>query len=117
MFTRVVILIKEDALNTLHLSNIFTDKFNQISFSARPLSKIFEVKSKNVDLGESVEKIKGEMLGEDIDVNFNYRYIVEAFQSIHSDSVKFSFSGVQKPLVIKGISDENFLYLVMPMNR
>ncbi len=116
-FTTEVFLMKEDILNVLHLSNIFSDKFNQISFSAHPKNKLFEVRSKNIDLGESVEKLDADISGEDIDVNFNYRYIIDAFQSINSDNVKFSFSGVQKPLVIKGVSDESFLYLVMPMNR
>ena len=109
-FTTEALLMKEDILNVLHLSNIFSDKFNQISFSAHPKNKLFEVRSKNIDLGESLEKLNVEISGEDIDVNFNYRYIIEAFQSINSESVKFSFSGMQKPLVIKGVSDESFLY-------
>ncbi len=111
------ILLKEDIVNTLHLANIFTDKFSQISFSVRPKNKTFEIKSQNTDTGASVERVESALSGEDLEISFNYRYIADAFQSIHSDSVSFSFSGTQKALIIKGISDPSFMYLAMPMNR
>lgn len=110
-------ILKEDLVNTLHLANIFTDKFNQVSFSINPKGKVFEIKSKNSERGESDERVSAALTGEDLDINFNYRYIADAFQSIHSDSVSLSFGGAQKPLVIRGISDNSFMYLVMPMNR
>ena len=112
-----VVLLKEDIVNTLHLSTLFSDKFNQISFSIHPKNKIFEIKAKNNDVGDSVEKIDAALTGEDLDINFNYRYIVDSFQSIHTDSVALSFNGLQKPLVMRGVGDQNCLYLVMPMNR
>ena len=39
------------------------------------------------------------------------------FQSIDSDSISLSFNGLNKPMVIRGVSDKTFTYLVMPMNR
>jgi DNA polymerase-3 subunit beta len=110
-------ILKEDIMNTLHVSNIFTDKFNKISFSIQPKSKIFEIRSKNSDLGDSAEKVSAAITGDELDIDFNYRYLTDAFQSLHADSVSFAFSGLQKPLVIRGVGDQSFLYLVMPMNR
>jgi DNA polymerase III sliding clamp (beta) subunit (PCNA family) len=55
--------------------------------------------------------------GEEIEINFNHKYIIDCFQSIDSDSVSLSFNGLNKPMVIKGVSDKSFTYLVMPMNR
>jgi len=52
-----------------------------------------------------------------VDINFNHRYIADCFQSIDSDSVSISISGANKPLVMRGMSDKSFSYLVMPMNR
>ncbi len=110
-------VLKEDIVNALHLANIFTDKFNQVSFGVHPKNKLFELKSRNAETGESVEKVHASLSGEDLDINFNYRYIADAFQSIQSDSVTFAFSGMQKPLIMRGTTDTSFLYLVMPMNR
>jgi DNA polymerase III sliding clamp (beta) subunit (PCNA family) len=53
-----------------------------------------------------------------MEINFNYKYLIDGFQSIHADSVTLLLNGLNKPVVIKPISgDQSFLYLVMPMNR
>ena len=75
------------------------------------------MKTKNNTVGENVNKIDAVIDGEDINVNFNYKYIVDCLSSIVSDSVSLTFNGVNKPLIIKGESDKTFTYLVMPMNR
>ena len=49
-------------------------------------------------------------------MNFNYKYIIDCFQSVLTDSVSFEMSK-NKPMVIKGVGDPSFLYLVMSMNR
>lgn len=116
-FVTEVILLKGDILNSLHLVNVFTDKFGQVSFSIKTKNKTFEISAKNSDIGEGREKIEASISGGDLDISFNYKYIIDLFQSLHSDSVTLSFSGPQKPLVVRGISDKSFTYLVMPMNR
>lgn len=112
-----VIILKQDIINSLKLSNIFSDNFNQINIKVVPGKRLFQVRTKNIDVGESVNVIDSTVEGEDIDINFNHRYITDCLSSIESDSVFLTFNGVSKPLVIKGVSDKSFTYLVMPMNR
>ena len=45
------------------------------------------------------------------------RNILDVFQSILNDSVSISFTEPNRPIIIKGIQDNNFLYLLMPTNR
>jgi len=52
-----------------------------------------------------------------LDIAFNHKYLLDSLQSIKSDSISLSFAGIGKPLVVSGISDNTFMYLVMPMNR
>jgi DNA polymerase-3 subunit beta len=75
------------------------------------------VEAKNNDVGEYKDVIKAKNTGEDIELNFNSKYINDCFQSISSESVVLSFAGVGRPLIIQGNSDNSFLYIVMPMNR
>jgi N6-L-threonylcarbamoyladenine synthase len=49
--------------------------------------------------------------------NFNYKYITDCFQSIDTDSLNLEFNGLNRPLVIRGVNDKSFLYLVMPINK
>jgi DNA polymerase-3 subunit beta len=116
-FKTEVIVLKQDLINILKLSNIFSDSFNQINIRVSPKDKTLEIKSKNSSVGENINKLSATITGEEIEINFNHKYIIDCFQSIDSDSISLSFNGLNKPMVIKGISDKSFTYLVMPMNR
>jgi DNA polymerase-3 subunit beta len=116
-FKTEVIVLKQDFINSLKLANIFSDSFNQVSMTIHPSEKIFGLKTKNSDIGENNNKVDATFSGEDVDINFNYKYIVDCFQSIDSDSVSLQFNSLNRPMVIRGIGDKSFMYLVMPMNR
>jgi len=112
------ITLKQDLLNALKISNIFSDKFNQVHVTIDPKGKIFEVQTKNSDIGENKTNVDAALTGEKMEINFNYKYITDCFQSVDADSVSLQLSGINKPMVIRPISgDQTFMYLVMPMNR
>ncbi|MDP3962814.1 MAG: DNA polymerase III subunit beta [bacterium] len=111
------VLLKHDLVNALKISNIFSDKFNQINIKIIPEAKVCEIKTKNSDVGENLTALDAVVTGEAVDINFNYKYIIDCFQSIDSDSVNLIFNGMHKPLVISPVSDNTFRYIVMPMNR
>lgn len=110
-------ILKQDAMNALKVSNIFSDKFNQITLSINPKEKKIKLYAKNNDVGENTTSVDGALSGEQVDLNVNYKYVFDCFQSIHQDSVVFRSNGSNKPLVIQGSGDTSFTYLVMPMNR
>lgn len=112
-----VIVLKQDFVNTLKLSNVFSDKFNQINIKVDPSSKKCQIRTKNNDVGENTTMLDSTITGEAVDINFNYKYIIDCLQSIDSDSVSLVFSGLNKPVVITPVSDTSFRYIVMPMNR
>lgn len=112
-----VVLMKNDILSTLRLSTIFADKFFQINFSVDTPRKIVTIDSKNNDVGSSTSSIDAVITGENIEVSFNLRYFLDVFQSITSDSVVISFTDINKPIIIRGINDTSFLYLLMPTNK
>ncbi len=114
--TRVTAL-KQDVAGAVKVATIFSDKFNKISIKAAPKEKLFEFATKNADVGENTTKIEAVIVGEEIAINFNYRYITDCFQSIESDSLNFDFNGLTRPLIIRGASDNSFTYLVMPINK
>ena len=116
-FTTNIVVLKGDLVNALKVTNVFVDTFNQVRFSIAPKAKKLELTAKNGDVGENTFSLPGVLEGVDISVGFNYRYITDCFQAIDSDSFSLEFAGVNKPLVIKGVSDNSFTYLVMPMNR
>ena len=112
-----VVILKQDLLTTLKKAQIFSDKFGQITLHIYPEKKTLTISARNSDVGEIFDSLDAAITGEDLDISFNHKYLIDVFQSINSDSLILSFAGAGKPLIIKGISDNSFIYLVMPMNR
>jgi len=115
--TSKAVLLKQDLINSLKTSLIFSDTFNQLTLKLSPKSKTFEIESKNATVGESTHSVDSVLEGEDISINVNHRYFTDCFQSINTDSISLNFSGVSKPIIVQGVGDASFLYLVMPMNQ
>jgi len=110
-----IVMLKQDLLNALKLSNIFSDKFNQVNLTIK--GKIFELSSANNDIGENKTYLDAAITGEDIELGFNYKYFLDCFQSITTDSISIKLFGVSSPIVISPVNDSSFIYLIMPMNR
>jgi len=117
-FSTEIVILKQDLINALKVSNIFSDKFNQVHLSIDPKAKTFKIQTKNSDIGENSTSVEASLNGDAIEINFNYKYIADCFQSIDADSLSLQFSGNNRPMVIRPISgDQSFMYLAMPMNR
>jgi DNA polymerase-3 subunit beta len=111
------VLLKQDLLNALKLSNIFSDKFNQVNLTIKPKEKIFELSSASANVGENKTHLEGALSGEAVELGFNYRYFLDCFQSITTDSLTVKLHGGASPMVITPVSDNSFTYLIMPMNK
>ena len=116
-FVSEITVLKQDLLNSFKTSSVFSDSFNHTKFIVHSEDKSIEIITKNNDVGENSSSINGSVTGGSLDINFNYKYIMDALVSINSDSLTLSFSGVNKPMVMKPVGGNSFLYLLMPMNR
>ncbi len=116
-YSATVTLLKNDLINAIKVSNIFSDTLNQVKFKVSIAEKSIIIESKNGEIGEYKEKINASVVGDDLEINFNSKYIIDCMQSIVSESITLGFGGIGRPLVITGVSDKSFTYLVMPMKR
>jgi DNA polymerase-3 subunit beta len=108
-------LLKQDIMNALKVTNLFSDKFNRVDVSVDVSGKKFSIEARNSSVGENQTVIDASLTGKKIDCGFNQKYILDCFQSLKQDSIVFRFSGEGRPLVIHGMSDQSFMYLVMPL--
>ncbi len=107
--------LKEDLVRTFKKTNIFLNKFRQVSLTMT--DKSLTIASQNSEIGHTTNTIKAETDGEDITLNFNQQYIMDPLPHIQDDSIKMSFAGIGRAMVMKGVSETSFRYLVMPMNK
>lgn len=115
--TTEAVLLKSELIRALKLSQIFSDRLNQINLKILPAEKLFEFNSKNTEVGETTTKIEATLTGESLEVSFNARYLLDSFQSLMADNVTLRGNGRNKPIIVQGVGDNTFTYLMMPLNR
>lgn len=110
-------VLKQDFSQALKLSSLFSDSLNQVTISLDVPKKTLGIFTKNNEVGESRQVIKGAAEGESITMSFNHRYIFDCLQSIDGESIILKIAGAGRPMLITPASHNSFTYLVMSMNR
>ncbi len=110
-------VLKSDFAEVLRKARIFSGADQHVGLHLYPSRKIFSATAQSADVGEMSDSIDAALSGEDLDINFHIGYVSDCFSSIPSDSIVLGFSGPTRPIVIRGVSDMSFTYIVMPLNR
>lgn len=112
-----MIVLKSELQSVLKNITVFSDKFNQVDIEIDPTNKKSTFFSQNNETGKIVTQVESVLQGEKIETRINHRYIHDAMVSFSTDSLSFSFTEANRPIIMKGIGDNSFTYLVMSMNR
>jgi DNA polymerase-3 subunit beta len=67
------------------------------------------------DVGGETEHVPADYRGEDMVIAFNSRYLNDGVAAVIGDEVTLDVLDPLKPGVIRGVGDESFLYLLMPV--
>lgn len=112
---RKAILVREAFLSALRrVSLLSAEKGKGVKFVFTPGN--LEISARNPDLGEAQEKFEIEFGGkEQFAIAFNARYIIDILSVIKAEKVTFEFNDELSPGIIKPVSEEKHLSLVMPM--
>ncbi|OGG48780.1 DNA polymerase III subunit beta [Candidatus Kaiserbacteria bacterium RIFCSPHIGHO2_02_FULL_54_11b] len=110
-------VLKNDFAEMLRKARVFSGNDQHVGLHIYPKRKIFSATARSAEVGEMSDSIDAALSGGDLDINFHIGYLADCLTIIESDSITLSFAGAGKPLVIRGVSDASFMYLVMPLNR
>jgi DNA polymerase III subunit beta len=73
------------------------------------------ITSDNPDLGEVREEVDAEYNGDNIAIGFNPKYVVELLGQMSSDQITIALGGELDPGLIRPVSSDEYLGVVMPM--
>ena len=116
-FAAEATLLRKDFEAALRRAAVFSDAFQKVRLSFETKGKRITVSSRNTDTGESAEGVPASVSGDPLELSFNHRYLASPLPLISSESVTLSAAGIGRPLLVRGVGDASFLYLVMPMNQ
>lgn len=67
------------------------------------------------DVGNASEELDASYAGSDLTVAFNPEYFASGVEACSSDSVTLSTLDALKPAVVRGVGNDDYLYLLMPV--
>lgn len=111
-----VTVLKADLIDALRVSSVFSDKFGHMTLSVDP-SKKHCVITTSSDIGENNAELSAALSGEVVEIHLNIRYLTEVLSVVNDDSITLAIMSPTKPVIIKPVGNQSFLYLIMPMNR
>lgn len=78
-------------------------------------SQTVQLSAASQDVGSAQETLPCEIEGEDVEIAFNYTYVLEGLSSVAGDKVYLEVQSSLKPGIFRAVAPENYLYLVMPV--
>jgi DNA polymerase-3 subunit beta len=105
---------KEDMQKAVKICSIFArDAANIIKFSLRKDQII--VSSQSPALGENTVTVDAKLNGEENEIAFNARYLLDLFSNSDDKEMVFEMTGPLNPGVFKIANDPSYLHLIMPI--
>ena len=74
-----------------------------------------QISSNTPDLGKAQEEVPCQFEGQVLDIAVNVRYVHDVLQKLSAEAVRLEMTGALKPLIFKGDGEENYKYLLMPV--
>ncbi len=69
----------------------------------------------NTTMGRAKDQLSVEMTGDDVEIGFNNRYLLDALRNTECDEVKIQLGGPLNPMKIVPKDGDSFLFLVLPV--
>lgn len=66
-------------------------------------------------MGRASDQLSAEISGEDVEIGFNNRYLLDALRNTECDEIRIQLGGALSPMKIMPREGESFLFLVLPV--
>lgn len=113
-FTYLAQFTREDAQLAIERVAVMSDeRTNLIKFHFEGES--VQITANTPDVGAAHEEISARFEGQVLDVAANVRYVLDVLQKLGGIDVRLEMTGPLKPLIFKCEGDDNYKYLLMPV--
>lgn len=117
-FKTKVTINTQELIKTIKAVSLFCRSgVNDVSLKFLPDKKEVNVSATNIQLGENITRIDGEVEGEENNIVFNYRYLIEGVQNINTEDSVLEINSSMNPGVLKPKDEDNYLYIIMPIKQ
>ncbi|MFM5896516.1 MAG: DNA polymerase III subunit beta, partial [Dolichospermum sp.] len=115
-FERQVTLERKQFISTLERIAVLADQKNNIvKVSIDHANQEITLSCEAQDVGSGTESIPAQISGEDIDVAFNVKYLMEGLKELPSSEIQMQLNQNLTPVIFTPLSGFKMTYLAMPV--
>lgn len=114
-FKSEIVLNREEFISAIKLVSVFSNKTLVISLKINSNKKTLEIYSQNQLLGENKYIIGAKIKGEEQEISFNWRFLLDGLKNIKNNEVFLGINEENKPALIKSLNDAYYFYILMPI--
>jgi DNA polymerase-3 subunit beta len=92
---------------------LFSDRFRGVRL--RLMEGCLKISATNAEQDEVEEDIEVDYTGNELEIGFNIKYLIDFLNAIQTETVKFTFSNPNSSARVEGIGAESGVYVIMPM--
>ncbi len=78
-------------------------------------NNVMEISSSNPDMGDANEEIEIDYTGDQVEIGYNAKYLLDCLPAIESETLEFRFKDRLSPGLFHGENHKNHTYILMPM--
>lgn len=113
-YSTKTVFLREDLQKAVKASYVFARQTaNIVKLSIK--KEMIVVSANAPSVGESTIEVDAKTTGEENEIAFNARYLLDFFSNIAEEEVSFEMAGPLNPGVFKIVGDDSFLHLIMPI--
>jgi DNA polymerase-3 subunit beta len=115
-FKTKIHLQKQELMNAIKLSALFSSKINDIKITTNKKNSLLEVSAKDFELGENISEVPAKIEGEDVEILFNARQLLDGLSNLKENEVTFEMNDKHQPGFLRSQAQRDYFYIIMPLN-
>lgn len=115
-FERQVTLDRKQLVSGLERIAVLADQHNNlVKFSIDATAQQLQLSVEAQDVGSGRETLDAQISGEDIEIAFNVRYLLEGLKTINTQEISINLNGTLEQVIFSPLGGVKTIYLVMPV--
>lgn len=115
-FSRTMVLERKTLINSLERVAVLADqKNNLVKFTLDNIEEQVTLSVEAKELGSAKESIPAQITGENLEIGFNIKYLMDGLKALPSNDIKMQFNEANQPIVINPLGGLKMIYLLMPV--
>ncbi len=115
-FGKQVTIDRKQLVSALERIAVLADQHNNlVKFTISNENQSLDLSVEAQDIGSGRESLTAQVSGDDIEIAFNVRYLLDGLKNINAQDVAINLNGVLEQVVFSPVGGAKTIYLVMPV--